>query len=146
MEWFTPFRHLLPHRPWTSCGRYIEISLILEVLEDLLISIDRLDVLKGNLILQCNRYSKIDYPKINSIKITTFSVNTKQKWIQKLLLLSSLIVSWIVYSTQSDNLFNFMSTEEGPFTVFAPVDEAFDDVNIPDAMLVGMKDFLCNQN
>ena len=131
---------------WTSCGRYIEISLILEVLEDLLISIDRLDVLKGNLILQCNRYSKIDYPKINSIKITTFSVNTKQKWIQKLLLLSSLIVSWIVYSTQSDNLFNFMSTEEGPFTVFAPVDEAFDDVNIPDAMLVGMKDFLCNQN
>ena len=34
-----------------------------------------------------------------------------------------------------------MSTDEGPFTVFAPVDEAFDDVNIPDAMLVGMKEF-----
>ena len=34
-----------------------------------------------------------------------------------------------------------MSTDEGPFTVFAPVDEAFDDVNIPDAMLAGMKEF-----
>ena len=36
---------------WTSCGRYIELSLILEVLEDLLIGVDRLDVLKSNLIL-----------------------------------------------------------------------------------------------
>ena len=71
---------------WTSCGRYIEISLTLTVLEDLLNTVDRMDVLKGNLNLQCNRYSKIDYPKINSIKFTTFSVNTKQKWIQKLLL------------------------------------------------------------
>ena len=52
---------------WTSCGRYIEISLTLTVLEDLLNSVDRMDVLKGNLNLQCNRYSKIDYPKINFI-------------------------------------------------------------------------------
>ena len=72
---------------WTSCGRYIEISLTLTVLEDLLNSVDRMDVLKGNLILQCNRYSKIDYPKINSIKFTTVSVNTKQKWTRNLLLL-----------------------------------------------------------
>ena len=34
-------------------------------------------------------------------------------------------------------IFDFMSTEEGPFTVFAPVDEAFNAVNISDAMLLG---------
>ena len=34
-------------------------------------------------------------------------------------------------------IFDFMSTEEGPFTVFAPVDEAFGVVNISDAMLLG---------
>ena len=38
-------------------------------------------------------------------------------------------------------IFDFMSTEEGPFTVFSPVDEAFDAVNISDAMLLGMKEF-----
>ena len=36
---------------WTSCGRYIEISLTLTVLEAHLNSVDRMDLLKGNLIL-----------------------------------------------------------------------------------------------
>ena len=59
---------------WTSCGRYIELSLILEVLEDLLISVDRLDVLKGNLILQCNRYSTIDYQKLTRLNLQHLNV------------------------------------------------------------------------
>ena len=30
-----------------------------------------------------------------------------------------------------------MATGDGPFTVFTPVNDAFDAVNIPDEMLVG---------
>ena len=35
------------------------------------------------------------------------------------------------------HLIDFMATGDGPFTVFAPVNDAFDAVNNPDEKLVG---------